>query len=85
MAEDQELDRYKRALGVAMDALHFYAQSESYHAIAIICDPPCGEFARDFGWDLAADYERKMPGRTARIAMKTLNRVYGDLSFYTRN
>jgi hypothetical protein len=30
-----------------LEALDFYANPETYHAIAAIGDPPCGDFIRD--------------------------------------
>jgi len=53
-------------------ALSFYADPENYHAIAIMADSPCGEFAEDFNnaddW-VAQPYGRPMPGKRARAAL----------------
>jgi hypothetical protein len=52
------------------EALEFYADPDSYAAIAFLFDPPCGGFAEDF--DAPHDnYERPMPGSTARAALST--------------
>jgi hypothetical protein len=52
------------------EALAFYADPENYHAIAILADPPCGEFVDDFDDDHGhPDYDRPMPGKRARSAL----------------
>jgi hypothetical protein len=50
------------------DALAFYADPDTYSAIAFWFDPPCGAFRDDFSdvgddWQL---YQRPMPGALAR-------------------
>jgi hypothetical protein len=56
-----------RRLATAEAALSLYADPDSYFAIAIWSDPPCGWFADDFGPDDEfPDYERPMPGKAAR-------------------
>ena len=53
--------------------LEFYADPDSYHAIVVVTDRPCGEFADDFsdpntqGWD--DDHDREMPGKYARALL----------------
>lgn len=59
-------------IAIAADALHFYADPDSYFAISILDDPPCGEFARDFSqdeWTAICEYDRPMPGKLAREIM----------------
>lgn len=52
-------------------ALAMYADPESYHAIAIVGDEPCGEFYEDFDEEHGNDfYQRPMPGKRARAALK---------------
>lgn len=54
-----------------VDALRFYANAESYHAVTIIADRPAGEFADDMSADHGDEYyTRAMPGKTARAALK---------------
>lgn len=51
------------------EALEFYADPETYHAIMILADRPCGDFADDFSQDEITEdlgYERPMPGKYAR-------------------
>jgi len=45
-------------------ALAFYADPDSYFAISIMTDRPCGGFAEDIG-EVDA-YDREMPGKLAR-------------------
>lgn len=82
---DKEVERYKRALGIALDALQVYANPETYHAIAILADRPAGDFADDFSRVPESDYDRPMPGKAARAAFKKLQKRYGDLSAYRRS
>ena len=51
------------------EALEFYANPENYHAMAFLYDPPCGGFAEDFSDAGHEDYDRPMPGKTAREAL----------------
>lgn len=81
MAKDKELEKYKRALGIALDALNMYADPESYHAAAFAFDRPCGCFADDFSRTTHPHYNRAMPGKRARQALRTLERKYGSLTF----
>lgn len=81
---DKEIERYKRALGIAMDALNVYADPESYHAVAFAFDRPCGDFADDFSRTKHPHYNRPMPGKAARAAVRKLERSYGSLSFYSQ-
>ena len=65
------------ALVQLSDALEFYANPESYHAVAFMVDPPCGEFGEDFdaaGFDEYTDipYNRDMPGKRARFTLRLL-------------
>jgi hypothetical protein len=52
------------------EALDFYADPETYHAIAFWFDPPCGGFAEDFDEDHGGDYDRPMPGKLARVTLR---------------
>ena len=74
----KELERYQKALGVAVEALRFYANCETYHAVAFMFDRPSGDFAEDFS--TSKEYGRAMPGRTARKALSKLERSYGSLT-----
>jgi hypothetical protein len=54
----------------AINALEFYANPDTYFAIAFIADQPAGEFVDDFSNDHGCDqYERPMPGKMARYAI----------------
>jgi len=85
MKRDKEIERYKRALGVALDALAMYAHPESYHAIGFMVDRPAGDFADDFSKVKRTHYNRLMPGKLARKTFKRLFKTYSDLSYYTRS
>lgn len=50
-------------------ALEFYADPDTYFAVAVIGDPPCGEFVDDFGPDNEG-IER--PGLRARAALAAI-------------
>jgi hypothetical protein len=79
----KEIEQYKKALGIALDALSVYADPESYHAIAFMADRPAGEFADDFSKDHGHPYyDRPMPGKLARATFKKLAKRYGSLSSY---
>lgn len=84
MARDREIERYKKALGIAMDALATYADPESYHAVAFMFDRPCGVFAEDFSRVEHPFYDRPMPGKLARGSMRKLAKRFGDLPYYSR-
>lgn len=80
-----EIEKYKRALGLALDALAVYGDPESYHAIAFLVDRPAGEFADDFERKHGhPDYDRPMPGKLARATFRKLNKRYPDLRIYSR-
>lgn len=64
-------------------ALLFYANPESYHAIAFMADRPAGEFADDCSkdeWVKLAGYNRAMPGKRAR---KVLEKFKAELGIET--
>ena len=64
------------------ETLEFYADPESYHAIAFISDPPHGPFMEDFDEDYLDYsphmYDRPMPGKRAREALKPEVRTRGQ-------
>lgn len=47
------------------DALDFYADPETYFAVAFLGDPPCGPFLEDFS---ETELGRK-PGNVARVVL----------------
>lgn len=77
----KEIERYKRALGIALDALTAYADPASYHAVAFLFDRPCGEFADDFSRVRESGYNRPMPGKLARQAFRNLGKRYPNLPY----
>ena len=79
--EKRLLKKYERAGGLMYDALCHYADPESYHAVAFLFDRPCGDFASDFGNEHYSDYDRPMPGKRARRALRKVTKQYGDLVF----
>lgn len=68
-AED-ERDEARPKAAALREALAFYADPESYHAIGFLADRPCGAFADDFSEDHGDEYyNRPMPGKAAREAL----------------
>ena len=62
-----------------VEALSFYADPSSYHAITIMGDPPCGEFFDDMSEDHGDEYyQRAMPGKLARDVLSHLGLGYGE-------
>ena len=51
-------------------ALEFYADPETYFALCMMADPPCGDFIRDFSVVEGAYTDRPMPGTRARAALE---------------
>ncbi len=85
MKRDPEIENYKRALGIVMDALELYARPNSYHAIAFMADRPAGAFADDFSRIKdSVIYNRPMPGKAARKAFAELARKFPSLSYWSR-
>jgi hypothetical protein len=55
-----------------LSALAFYAEPDTYFAIAIWPDPPCGDFMQDFSGHGNPDYPDgdQRPGMRAREALR---------------
>lgn len=51
-----------------LDALCFYADPDTYFAIMIMTDPPCGEFSEDFE-EIDEGYR---PGKLARKVLRDI-------------
>lgn len=71
-----DLHRTEAALRTAVEALGFYADPESYFAVAIAGDPPCGDFAYDF------DEQHSRPDmgpRHGKLARETLRSLINDI------
>ena len=69
-AAADEISRLRAEVARYREALEFYADPETYHAINIYADPPCGAFRDDFGPHNHWFYEREMPGKRARSALE---------------
>lgn len=55
----------------AINVIEFYADPETYFAIGLICDPPCGEFADDGSEDYDhPDMSGWRPGKRARAFLR---------------
>ena len=67
--------RHDRALIVAIETLTLYAHPESYHAIRLLCDRPCGWFADDVSKTGHPHYDRKMHGAAARKALVKIQKL----------
>ena len=70
---EKDLWRYR----TIMKALWFYADPDTYNAIAFLTDPPCGEFSEDMSiaddWSSTGPYNRPMPGKRAREAIEVVS------------
>lgn len=74
-----EVELAREVVAIAVEALNFYARAETYHAIRMIGDPPCGGFADDCD-DTHGDesYVRLMPGAFAREALRKMDALDDD-------
>ncbi len=68
-----ERDRLREKLEMAMEALEFYADEETYHACAFLFDRPTGGFDEDFSKEDGSEYDRPMPGKLARAALADIS------------
>lgn len=69
VAPPDPADDLAEALAIAVDALGFYASPETYYAVALLCDRPCGEFADDL------DSTRDGISRPGKRAYEALQRI----------
>lgn len=71
---------YKEKNDKLVAALKFYADPDSYFAIAFFPDRPCGDFMLDFSDDHGFnEYDRLMPGKLARATLLELGEdIYGQ-------
>jgi hypothetical protein len=75
IADAREFDFHEAEKRITLtgEALAFYADAETYHAIAFLPDHPCGEFIDDFSEDHGDEhYDRAMPGKRARACIRSL-------------
>lgn len=71
----------KQALNLAK-ALAFYAEPETYFAIAFLPDPPCGEFMDDFS---ETDHLGQKPGKRAREALVAATKLEDENEALLKN
>ena len=64
----------KKKIKVLLRALHFYADPDSYFAIGILPDRPCGDFADDF--ETTYDNLGEKVWRPGKLARETIRKVY---------
>jgi hypothetical protein len=67
--------RHDRALILAIETLALYANPESYHAIAMIYERPCGWFEGDVSKTDHPHYAREMHGDAARKALAKIQKL----------
>jgi hypothetical protein len=72
---DARIAKYDRLLGILIDALQMYADPSFYHAITIIGDRPTGGFDEDISRVQGSDYNRPMPGKLARKALRDAEKI----------
>jgi hypothetical protein len=64
MTKDEQIE-------ILTKALLFYANPETYFALAVLADPPCGDFARDYSDDHGhPELDGDRYGKCAREALK---------------
>jgi hypothetical protein len=69
--------KHNATMRIAMKALEFYANPETYHAVAFLFDPPTGGYETDFGLEHGhPGYRRPMPGKTARQASRAIDKLF---------
>lgn len=73
----QDHDRLRRHRAKLMIALDFYANPETYFAIAVLADPPNGDFMDDFSEEEAPWGSRRFPGKLAR---ETIEEIINDMN-----
>jgi len=66
--QNETLEQLEAKCEKLAEGLCFYADPDSYFAISILTDPPCGGFAEDTSE--VDSYDREMPGRIARETLK---------------
>ena len=72
------IDKYHKIISDLIEGLNFYADPDTYFAIMILSDPPCGEFYYDFSDDHKSNqYDNPMPGKLAR---KVIQQVEKELA-----
>lgn len=86
MTKQDSNDKRDEIIARLREALSFYADPGTYHAVSFMFDPPCGGFQDDFSDD-HGDYVyegRRKPGKLARqvlresqLASETLCEVHG--------
>ena len=74
-SQQRMVRRHDRALILAIETLALYADPESYHAIAMMYDRPCGWFADDVSKTDHPHYARKMHGAAARKALARIQKL----------
>ena len=67
---EAEVERLTAERDELKAALEFYADPETYFALCMMADPPCGDFIRDFSVVEGAYTDRPMPGTRARAALE---------------
>ena len=77
-AAEQRERALERQLAIAVEALEFYADPETYFAIAFFGDPPYGPFIDDFSTD--GDDDRERPGKLARAVLDKDESKLGKLA-----
>ena len=76
-AHDEADARKDEALRQAKESLEFYGDPETYFGIAMIGDPPHGDFFEDFDAEVQTDIGTlyNKPGKRARAAIAAIEKV----------
>jgi hypothetical protein len=75
---DKRIAKYERLCSLLIEALTIYADPSFYHAITIIGDRPTGGFDEDVSRVHGSIYNRPMPGKLARKALRDAERLVGS-------
>jgi hypothetical protein len=76
---EEQLEQYKRALGLMFTVMSHYADPESYHGMAVLTDCPARRFSEDWA-EIDHEHYEGSYGAAARRVLDILRRRYGDLT-----
>lgn len=69
-ASQARVERLQQELNDAVPVIKFYASHETWWAVALMFDPPCGEIMEDFDIDESDPHQTPRPGKRARDVLR---------------
>jgi len=69
-SDDEESPSIEEKFSRLIEALMFYENPDTYHAVSLAFDPPCGPLINDLEYN--TEYKRKLPGKLARETLDWL-------------